>query len=162
MTDADVEQLLQEVQREVREIARRHLSDAVFVEEAMQEHALAVWGLRKDLDETRNARSYVVDRMHYVCLRIKQAQFTRQAPTEPLDAILEPPAGDEASHLRDLDVRRAFDKLPSHLWVVAWLVHGEGFLVSETARRLGLPKLLTEQRLAEATRLLQGMLKGWR
>lgn len=165
MTDEEVEQLLMEIKPAARRIAQRHFFyNPVQVEDALQAHALDVWGIRQTLDPLRNPRSLALERMTFVCLRIKQRQFTEQPKVETLTDAVEPATatGDEDSHLRDMDVRRAFDRLPSHLWVVAWLVHGEGFLVSETAKRLGLPKLLTEQRLSEATRLLQGMLKGWR
>ena len=164
MTDEEVEQLLLELQPTARRMAQRHFRDPALVEDAVQAHALDVWAIRHTLDPQRNPRALALARMGFVCLRIKQRQFTEQPKVEELTEAVEPATatGDENSHLRDMDVRRAFDRLPSHLWVVAWLVHGEGFLASEAAKRLGLPRMLAEQRLVEATRLLQGMLKGWR
>lgn len=164
MTDEEVEQLLMEIQPVARRMAQRHFRDPELVEDAVQAHALDVWSIRHTLDPLWNPRAMALGRMQFVCLRIKQRQFTQQPKVEELDEAVEPATaqGDENSHLRDMDVRRAFDRLPSHLWVVAWLVHGEGFLVSETAKRLGLPRLLAEQRLTEATARLQALLKGWR
>ena len=164
MKDDEVEELLQEINKMVRSIAQGYFSDSAVVEDAVQEHALTIWGLRRELDSAKGARAYAIHRAHYVCLRIKQARYQRQPELEPLEQATEAAlrTGGERSHLRDLAVRQAFDKLPTHLWVVAWLVHGEGFLVSETARRLRLPRLLTEQRLQEATKRLQLLLKDWR
>lgn len=164
MNDSDVEHLIQEVRPVVRRIAQGFFLDAAVVEDAIQEHALVVWGLRGQLDEARNAREYVVKRMYFVCLRIQQSRYTRQPDLTGMEDAPEPVLAcqDEDSHLRDMDVRKAFDSLPVHLWIVAWLVYGEGFLVSETARRLGLPRLLAEQRLQEATQRLQALLQGWR
>lgn len=164
MRDDEVEQLLRELQPVVRRIAQRFFADPSLVEEALQEHALAVWQARRKLDDQHGARPWAIRAMDYACLTIRKRQLIRQVPQESLEEAHESKAVtvDETGHLRDLAVRQAFDKLPSHLWIVAWLVHGEGFLVSETAQRLGLPRLLTEQRLQEATVRLQGLLKDWR
>ena len=164
MTDDEVEQLIKEIEGPVRRLAQaRYWHSPELIEELIQEHALDLWAMRGKLDTQRNPRQLAIRHFYLVCLRMQQRRVTRQPQLEPIDeAVVGVATGDESSHLRDMAVRQAFDKLPSHLWIVAWLVHGEGFLVSETARRLGLPKLLAEQRLSEATRLLQGMLKGWR
>ena len=162
MTDDEVEQCLLDIRKLVRQIAKVYFADDALVDEAVQEHALDCWQVRKQADSAQDPRRYFINRAHYVCLRLRQARYTRQVELESVSEVVEPPAGNENSHLRDLAVRQAFDSLPSHLWAVAWLVHGEGFLVSETAKRLGLPRLLAEQRLGEATARLQALLKGWR
>lgn len=180
MTDAEVECLLGEVQQAVRGVARRYFHDSGQAEDLVQEHALVIWTKRGQLDASQNARAYVIAAMHYVCLRAKDRERTAhragyqaggyesQEPTvgdEPVDAggsFNHPLArGDEAATLRDMDIRHAFDELPSHLWIVAWLVHGEGFMVSEAATRLGLPRLIAAQRLTEATERLKERLQGW-
>ena len=164
MTDDEVEQLIQEVRPVVEQIAKRYVRDPERALDLVQEHALVVWGLRRVLETTQNARAYVIGRMHWmgreaIKPRASQPAAHEQEGPDLLEGVA---CGDESSVLRSLDVQRAFDRLPSHLWVVAWLVHGEGFLVSETARRLGLPKMLAEQRLNEATLQLRTLLKDWR
>ena len=162
MTDDEVESCLAGIHKLVRQIAKAYFADDALVDEAVQEHALDCWQVRKQADSAQDPRRYFINRAHFVCLRLRQARYTRQITLEVVDNIIEPPTGSEHSHLRDLAVRQAFNSLPSHLWVVAWLVHGEGFLVSETAKRLGLPRLLAEQRLGEATTQLRALLKDWR
>ena len=164
MTDDEVEQLIQEVRPVVEQIAKRYVRNPERALDLVQEHALVIWGLRRALETTQNARAYVIGRMHWMGREAIRPRATHPAAHEQEgpDLLEGVACGDESSYLRDMDVRRAFERLPSHLWVVAWLVHGEGFLVSETARRLGLPKLLAEQRLSEATARLRALLWDWR
>lgn len=169
MTDDETATLIASVEQKAREFALSYFRDETQAEDAVQEWALQLWEIRDKLDSLQNARAYAIGRMNNVFLQIwrrkRQSQGLRATPMPgELDAPgakLVLSTGGESAHLRDMEVRRAFDLLPPALYDVAWLVLAEGCPVSETARRLGLARATVADRLYEARTLLQARLKGW-
>ena len=165
MTDAEVEQLLRDIQPSLRHIASGFYQEPDRIDDMVQEHSAKAWANRGRLDKSQNPRSYLIAQMYFLCQNQRRTDgrdkrtciVVTETPLEEQDG-----QGCESSHLRDLEVRRAFDALPVHLWIIAWLVYGEGHPVSEAARRLGMPRNLAESRLNEATTQLQHILKDWR
>ena len=181
MTDDEIEQLIYETRSLAREVARRYFSEPDRREEMVQMFCLRLWTKRAEVDAQQNPRSYALYMAHSVCMAAKQLDARRhkagwqeggyeglsegdmQGDNELSDASPTHPLarGDEFSALRDLDVRRAMEALPGHLWIIAWLVHGEGYSISEAGRRLGLARPVAATRLEEATQWLQQRLKWW-
>lgn len=167
MTDDEVCELMLEVEEPIRGLVRRYFGEYDKVEDAMQEIHLAIWTARTRINPQDNPRSYVIGVAHQVLWAIYRRRFQpRHRVGECLGEVplelVELTAPPDESTLQAVDIQRAFGQLPSHLWVVAWLVHGEGFLVSETAKRLGIDRALAEQRLGEATVKLRELLNEWR
>jgi len=114
MTDAEVEQLLRDIQPSLRHIASGFYQEPDRIDDMVQEHSAKAWANRGRLDKSQNPRSYLIAQMYFLCQNQRRTDgrdkraciVASETPLEEQDG-----QGCESSHLRDLEVRRAFDAL---------------------------------------------------
>jgi DNA-directed RNA polymerase specialized sigma24 family protein len=188
MTDQEVTDLLLAVRPAVTRIAKRFYNDPDLLCEIVQQHALLVWEQRERLCANRNPRAFVIAKMYYVCMGLKDKDRTRQnagfqaGGYEGLtdrfnigerddDAIEELEStsqsnplsrGSEHSTLRDLDIRLAVKNLTPLVRHIVLSIMLEGRKPLDLAHELGISRIEIVNLLNDGILDLQTQLQDWR
>jgi RNA polymerase sigma factor (sigma-70 family) len=154
-----IDQLLRQLQPDIRRYARRQCHRASAIEDVVQEALIVVYRRVRTVRDPAALAGWLLRVVGRLCMLPAVAWLRRtedDVSAEEERAIAQRPSDD----LR-LDLARALESLPAIYREVILLRDMEQLTIGETAERLEITREATKSRLHRARELVREYLKGW-
>lgn len=127
------------------------LGNKVDCSDAMQEALLKAWAARHKLRDENFFTTWLIRILINECRAIQRKRAKHVLVSDTYEA--------GETHMPDLDIQQAIDKLPEKLRLPLILHHWEGYPIKDIARMLKMPTGTVKNRLLEARKQLRDELK---